>query len=192
MGEEGRKMTSAMLGQVLLTDHRTRTVMCSSLTLMPCCRLPSTHAGHPTWADPSCLRPFCCCCSQGNIPSVFLGSIATQPHSLCHRAVPRSVFGKHDALPLTSPFFPKSPGLSAAAHSTRPVLKVPVRGNMLLLWMLLKVKDRCCPRETLTRVATSPLRCPRKALQMWCIRLVHARFKHLMDQCVRQLVLRFP
>lgn len=61
MGEEGRKTTGAVLGQVLLTDHRTRAVMCSSRTLTP-----STHAGHPTWADPSCLRPFCCCFSQGN------------------------------------------------------------------------------------------------------------------------------
>lgn len=108
-------MTGAMLGQVLLTDHRTRTVMCSSLTLTP-----STHAGHPTWADPSCLRPFCCCFSQGNTPSVFLGSIPSQPHSLCHRAVPDSVFGKHDALPVTSPFFPKSPGLSSCSLNLSP------------------------------------------------------------------------
>lgn len=186
MGDEERKMTSAMLGKGLLTDHRMRTVMCSGLTLTP-----STHAGHPTWGEPSCLRPFCCCFSQGNMPSIFLGSIPTQPHSLCHWAVPDSVFDKHDALPLTSPFFKKSPGLSPAAHSTRP------RPEGSPSWEHAASsgcysESRTESRETFTCVPMSPLRCPRKALQMWCIRLVHARFKHLMDQCVGQLILRFP
>lgn len=125
-------MTSAVLAQGLLTDHRARTVMCSSLPRTPCRRLPSTHAGRPARADPSCLRP-----SAAASPRVThhpSSSAVSQP-SPTPSATELSLIL---CLANTMLFLSHHPSSQKAQGSLQlltppvPVLKVPLRGNMLL------------------------------------------------------------
>ena len=107
--------------------------MCSSLkSYLPCCRLTFTNLGLSPISGPSAA-----CFSQGKMSSWFwLTPCQPSPTALCHRAFPDSVYLATTML-FTSSFFPKSPGLSPAVHSTSfHVLKVLLnRKTCCFLWI---------------------------------------------------------
>lgn len=130
-GEEGRKTTGALLVQVLLTDPRTRTAMCSSLTLTPCCRLPTTQV---TQRGPTPPAPGRSAAVSPKVTRHLSSSAPSQASPTPSATEPCLILCSAN----TTLFLSHHPSSQRAQGSLQlltqpvPVLKVPLRGNMLL------------------------------------------------------------